>query len=430
MAVIIDKTILKVVRDNLCTGCGTCVGICPKKCIEMKEDTNKGIYLPQLEREKCDECGLCLKVCPGHEVDFKKLNSEIFGREPQDVLVGNSLSCYLAHATDYDIRYNSASGGLVTALLIFALEERIIDGALVTKMSEDNPLRPQPFIARTRDEIISASKSKYCPVPANIALREIVDTKEDEKFAVVGLPCHIHGIRKAETVNKKARGKIVLHFGLLCGHAPNFWGTEVLLKRLKVKREDILKLDYRGEGWPGSMKVSYKGGGKLSVPHCWSFIGSDYFFPDRCLMCCDQTAELADISFGDAWLAEVSSDTIGKSVIVSRTEHGEQLLQKAKAKNVIELSKITTNDVKRSQIGALYFKKKGLNSRLKLFRRKPLFKTDLPKPGFVDYLLSLFHYFSRLVPQNRVLCMLLQHMPQRALALYGLALNTIYIRRV
>ena len=35
-------------------------------------------------------------------------------------------------------------------------------------MKKDNPLEPEPFIARTREEIIEASKSKYCPVPANI----------------------------------------------------------------------------------------------------------------------------------------------------------------------------------------------------------------------------------------------------------------------
>jgi coenzyme F420 hydrogenase subunit beta len=47
----------------------------------------------------------------------------------------------------------------------FALEEGIIDGALVTRMKKDRPLEPEPFIARTREEIIEASKSKYCGVP-------------------------------------------------------------------------------------------------------------------------------------------------------------------------------------------------------------------------------------------------------------------------
>ncbi|MGB2728538.1 MAG: coenzyme F420 hydrogenase/dehydrogenase beta subunit N-terminal domain-containing protein [Halobacteriota archaeon] len=203
-----DETIAQVVKDNLCTGCGTCVALCPEEAIKLTINEKKGIYVPELNEKKCNNCGICYEVCPGHEVDFKALNLEIFGKEPEDVLIGNPLNCYIGHTTDWGIRYNSASGGLVTQLLIFALEEGIIDGALVTRMKKDNPLEPEPFIARTREEIIEASKSKYCPVPANIALVEILESEEGEKFAVVGLPCHIHGIRKAEQINKSLKEKM------------------------------------------------------------------------------------------------------------------------------------------------------------------------------------------------------------------------------
>src|SRR5690606_36009483 len=114
---------------------------------------------------------------------------------------------------DDNIRYNSSSGGLVTQILCFALEKGIINGALVTKMNKESPLQPQPFIARTKEEIIEASTSKYCPVPANMALKEILSS-DVEKVAVVGLPCHIMGIRKAEMKNNLLKNKIVLHMGI------------------------------------------------------------------------------------------------------------------------------------------------------------------------------------------------------------------------
>ena len=154
------KTIGSVVKDGLCTGCGTCVGLCPEEAVEMTIDYSKGIYVPWLDEERCNQCGVCLAVCPGHAVDFKQLNLDIFGQEPKNILLGNYANCYTGYATDSKIRYDSASGGLVTILLIFALEEGMIDGALVTRMSEENPLEPEPFIARTKEEIISASKSK------------------------------------------------------------------------------------------------------------------------------------------------------------------------------------------------------------------------------------------------------------------------------
>ncbi len=204
-----EGTISSVVEDNLCTGCGTCIALCPNDAIEMVIDEKKGVYVPKLDGRKCNNCGICMKVCPGHEVDFKGLNLEIFGKEPEDILIGNYLNCYVGHATDYDIRYNSASGGLVTALLIFALEEGLIDGALVTRMKKDKPLEPEPFIARTREEIIEARGSKYCPVPANVALREILEANEGERFAVVGLPCHIHGMRRAQRVDARLKERVV-----------------------------------------------------------------------------------------------------------------------------------------------------------------------------------------------------------------------------
>jgi len=38
MAIVIDKTISKVVESGLCTGCGTCVGICPEDAIQMGKE--------------------------------------------------------------------------------------------------------------------------------------------------------------------------------------------------------------------------------------------------------------------------------------------------------------------------------------------------------------------------------------------------------
>ena len=181
-----NNTIAQVVKDGLCTGCGICVALCPDDAIKLTINEKKGIYIPELNEEKCNNCGICYEVCPGHEVDFKQLNLEIFGKEPKDILIGNYLNCYVGHSTHYDIRYNSASGGLITQLLIFALEEGLIDGALVTRMKKDKPLEPEPFIVSTREGVIEASKSKYCPVPANIALKEILNSKEGQKFAVVG----------------------------------------------------------------------------------------------------------------------------------------------------------------------------------------------------------------------------------------------------
>jgi len=400
------KNIKKIQNAGLCTGCGTCAGMCPNSAIKMVI-SSKGTYMPQLDNKNCNQCGICFDVCPGYSVDFKGLNMEIFGKEPGDTLIGNNLNCYIGYATDYKIRYNSASGGLVTQLLIFALEKGIINGALVTKMKDDRPLEPETFIARTRKEIEEASKSKYCPVPVNAMLKEILKSKTEEKIAVVGLPCHIQGIRKAERINENLRKKIVLHFGLICNHTPSFFATEFLLKKMKVRKEEIKKLDYRDGGWPGGMSIVLKNNSKFFVPfwspNYWGIVFNSFFFPERCTLCGDKACELADISFGDAWLPELADDRIGTSLIISRNMIGEEILKNAVAEGKIKLKKVSIDKVLQSQ--GLYSVKKLLKARMFLFallgKKTPIYNEKLLDSDLSDYLrVMIFHLLNCTLPKK------------------------------
>lgn len=402
-----NKTIEEVVKNDLCTGCGTCVTLCPNSAIYLIKDNSKGVYIPKLNEEKCNQCGTCFDVCPGHSVDYKQLNLAMFDKESENILIGNYINCYTGHAANQDIRYNSASGGLVTALLIFALEEGIIDGALVTKMNDTNPLEPEVFIARTKEEIISASKSKYCPVPANIGLKEILS--EDGKFAVVGLPCHINGIRNAETINNKLKEKIILHIGIFCGRSINFLGTEFLLHQMNIKKEDVKKIDYRGEGWPGKMLIKLKNGEERFVSYLkyWDNGFGLYFPPTRCTLCCDGTCELSDISFGDTWLPEFRNEKIGESIIISRTKLGEEIIENAKSKRKIELIEIKDDKVVKSQERMLYTKKSDLKARISIFKifgkKTPNYNIKLLKPESTAYLNAISLYLQLCISSKRCL---------------------------
>jgi len=427
-----EATIEEIVDEGLCTGCGTCAGICPNSAIKIVINA-EGVYVPELVNDKCVKCGICLTSCPGKYFDFDNFNSGIFGKKSENILLGNFINCYLAHATDREIRYNSASGGLVTSLLIYALEKGIIDGALVTRMKKDNPLKPEPFIARTKEEIVESSKSKYCPVPANIALKEILRSNEEERFAVVGLPCHIQGVRKAEIVNKKLREKVVLHLGIFCSHSLSLRGAKFLLYKLGIKEGEVMRIDYRGEGWPGKIKVGLINGEERYISNqdpLWNTVFNSFFFvPLRCLLCNDLTAEFADISFGDAWLPEITAkEHEGKSIILSRTKQGEELLNAANSDGYIELIAIEPEKVIQSQRTFLHFKKENLEERiklLKLFGKKSpqisLHKTKISSYNKFVALISLInsHLGSRFEP-------LLRHIPLKILEMYISAFSRLW----
>jgi len=420
-------TIARVLGSKLCTGCGTCAGICPNEAVRMYRSDSEGVYLPRIEEEKCNRCGLCVRSCPGYMLDFEELNSKVFGKQPADILLGNYLGCYIGHSNDNEIRYNSSSGGIATQLLIFALEKGIIDGALVVRMRKDRPLEPEAFFARTKEDVLSASKSKYCPVAVNEAIRKIM--KENGKFAVVGIPCHIHGIRKAEKLCKTLEKRIVLHIGLMCSHTVNFNGTDFLLEKINVRKEKVVELSYRGRGWPGSLSVQVNGRSNLTIPYTggwnayWPIFSSFFFVPIRCTMCSDLTNELADISLGDAWLPELKSEKSGKSVIITRTKIAEKILSLMRSAKVISIRRVDPEKVKQSQAMELKFKKDDLKARLSIlkllgkgipdFNPEPSFRTSSVAP-----LRAFFHFFNIWVSSNRHLRSLLINTPFPLFRLY------------
>lgn len=277
----------------------------------------------------------------------------------ETALIGDYIQCYSGYANNKDIRYNASSGGLITALLVFALENNIIDGAVVVRYHKDNVFLSEAYIARSREEIIASSKSRYCPSVRTACLNEILLSKKEERLAFVGLPCHIKGITKAMQINPELKKRIVLIFGLFCGGTPSVNGLRFFAERNNIKEKDIEKISFRGEGWPGVVKFFKKNKEimSFSFPFFWSIAGSSFFIQESCFACHDCTAEDSDLSFGDPWIKEFRNDRIGNSLVVCRTKAGSDLLGKAQAARAIELTKIIPDNVVLSQLTNIYLKK-------------------------------------------------------------------------
>lgn len=411
------NNIANVATDGLCVGCGTCAGVCPTAAIEMH--VSNGLFLPKVDENKCLNCGLCSRCCPGYGVDFESLNFFIFGKQPEDTCIGNFLGCYFGYSNDVAVRSNSSSGGVVTQLLSFAFEKGLIDGAVVTRMSANDPLICESFVAKSAAEVFSASKSKYCPTCVNQVLQHVL--KENGKFAVVGLPCQIHGIRKAEMFVKALKEKIVLHIGLMCSHTVSYDGTLFLLKKLGLNKYKVAKLYYRGEGWPGSMQIQLKDGRKFSFHFVrnwnayWNVFAPFFFTPFRCLMCPDHFNELADLSVGDAWLPEFSSKNLGVAIVISRTRFADEILNKMKASSILSLKPLSTCKVKDSQAFSLSFKKKEFSKRLSVLKvlgkNVPTFRTNFVHCDFVSFLYAFLAYLSVYVSSQPRLRSFLVYVP-------------------
>jgi ferredoxin len=58
-----------VIDKESCTGCGSCIDICPNQAIYMEGEK------AQIDAEFCEECGFCTSECP---VDSIKIMFPIF----------------------------------------------------------------------------------------------------------------------------------------------------------------------------------------------------------------------------------------------------------------------------------------------------------------------------------------------------------------
>ncbi|WP_455673046.1 Coenzyme F420 hydrogenase/dehydrogenase, beta subunit C-terminal domain [Phocaeicola sp.] len=413
------RTIQYTIDNNLCTGCGICEDICPTKSIQIAQVD--GEYRPYINKESClsPKCNRCLKACPGIGIDLKALSNSLWKKDKitQDNYIGYYLSLYTGYSNNKDIRFHSASGGMVTQFLIFLLEKKVIDGAVVTTFSNKNHITPAPYIAKTKEEILAARSSKYCPVTLNKVGNEIAQS--EGKFVIVGLPCHIQGFRKRAQIDRKFREQVIGYFTIYCSSNRTFNAQDFLLKKYHYPKQDIKYFAYRDNGCLGNMvlKTDFK---RKEIPftHYYGCLRS-FFKPRRCLTCIDHYGELADVCFGDIHIKPYSDDKVGISSCIVRNNFFDDLLKQAKNEGYLTLETVDAFTLNESQKVMLYPKKrkaKALMNIDKTLGRKSVvydISFDDIKPTIKDYISVITTNIQRFIGRHRSLWFIIDFLYDR-----------------
>jgi len=343
------RGLARIVDGGLCHRCGSCVGICPTGVLSRDQHD-----FPKVENlSACTDCDLCIKVCPGDELNYEGIHQEMLGVAGELTEThGHFSRALLAHSNDSALRESSTSGGLVTAILVELLRKGEIDGAVVITADEEKIWKGKPILARTESELLAATKSKYAISPTNVIFHDILATPG--RYALVGLPCQIHGFHKAAALDPRIKERVVLTIGLFCHAAIDHQAFEIIWESLGDYNKGAKRFISRIGKHPGAPHIELEDGTMRPVyfpekkgyrPTSMEMINVLYrlYTPERCLTCFDALSDLADISVGDPWMAP-PDDSIdfkeGWSFALVRSERGQSYLQK-----IEEAHAITTHDL-------------------------------------------------------------------------------------
>ncbi len=288
-------------------------------------------------------------------------------REGAEFWLGKFDGCYVGCAGQEEVRNGAASGGAVSAVLIRLLESGRIDGALVSRLvPRDGRLEPETWVARTREEILSARTSIYLDFPLGPHLLALKD--EPGRYAVVGLPCQLSGLRKLEQKHPELGAHIAFRLGLACGHASHRKLLEEVLRRKKLAQEEIEEFAFRKGHWRGRSYVRLKDGREITFPYLDFGLYQNLWLhcAPRCLACVDHFAEHSEVSFGDAWLSELKSHPIKHSLLLSRTPEATAVLEEMMASGALAAEAADPFTLIRAQRRSLVYHKKNVAGRSRL----------------------------------------------------------------
>jgi coenzyme F420 hydrogenase subunit beta len=352
-----------VIEARNCTHCGACAGIAPD--LFQFKDTPQGPlpYLTRRTRAQDEkQLELIWKICPGRQVDYpslwKKSDAENF-----DYLAGPYSQFFIGYSKSEQIRRNAASGGVLSSVLCYLLQEGLIDGAITLRQGIPKPELASPILARTQEDILASAQSVYSVTPLLKILKELEEF--EGKVALVALPDQVAAVRALQEQGYPPALKIAYILGPYVGTNMVPGAIRSFLRANNVRNSEAIgSLKWRAGEWPGHLEIKTETGKTFKALKFYYNYLIPFFISDSSLRAVDFSNELTDISVGDAWSPQFEKQGAGFSVVISRSKKGGEILKKMAEKNQIALDPITKEYALSMHGHMIDFKKRGTFIRL------------------------------------------------------------------
>jgi coenzyme F420 hydrogenase subunit beta len=356
-------TIIEILINRLCIGCGFCAGVCPQSAISMKWGSSS-TWSPEIDLDKCTECGLCLQVCPNSLQSLKAAGGKsVIAGEMSGLNDRDDNSFFISYVAADDARSLAASGGTASHLLYHLLESGKVAFvvAAIPRMAKIGEPHFETAICRTTEDLNACRSSAYGPLRYDSILREIA--REKRPCAITVLPCIQRAIGN---LPEKYRQHIRFTVGIICSHNVTDQFGDYMGYRHGLFQRDRFLINYRDKkGIPDAnhFNTYFKlmNGREIHTPRMengFTPAWRNYWFAHECcLYCPDFYNAEADISIKDAW-GRLSVDPLGVSLCVVRNEEIKKALHELKSKDLIYLEECEAGVIKDSQNATAIYKQR------------------------------------------------------------------------
>lgn len=338
------RNVEDVVGVGLCAGCGLCASIAgPAISMGINIEGNmRPLVRDEVAAEKNEQI---MAVCPGVSVQGP-------GR-PHGVTVhpvwGPMREIHRSWSSEPIIRHKGAAGGTLTALGRYLLTSCRVHAVLHVRADDRKPWLTTSTISRTPEEVLRGAQSRYGPSSPLVDVHRLLD--EGKPFALIAKPCDISAVRALGRVDPRVERLIPYMLTNFCGGVHSVHIAMAVMRHHGVDELDVALYRYRGEGWPGPLRVQTRDGTIYDLPYpgAWRMGKYGHELQFRCKICPDGVGEVADISAPDGWILRkgkpLYAEASGINVAVVRTPAGEELLHAAIDAGYLEVAPVSVEEI-------------------------------------------------------------------------------------
>lgn len=306
------------IKDKInCVGCGACLNICPNNAIDFITD-KAGFNYPIVNKKDCINCNLCEKVCP--------INNNANNND--------SPRCKLSWNKDSDIRNQSTSGGVFSALAeniinndgyvcgVEISDDFSIRHGIINEISELKQFRRAKYVQSDLHNIFSAIKSYL---------------QKDIQVLFSGTPCQVSALKNF--LRKNYHNLYTVE--VICHGVVSQKVFDAYLKSLsKIKNDKIESFEFRNKdiSWERyTNKAFFKTGSiyqeeRIKDAYMTGYLKHNLYIRPSCTQCKFKGfPRVADITLGDFWGVEKirQYDTsLGVSAVLLNSIKGEELFSR------------------------------------------------------------------------------------------------------